>query len=92
MRILLLLLIRAYWLVIPQNKRRRCIFKVSCSDYVYQTAKTKGFYQGLVALAYRLHNCNGSYHLFDDPIQGNRRLILQNGDVIDAAQIADRLL
>lgn len=92
MRALLLLLIRTYWFAIPQSKRRRCIFKVSCSNHVYEVAKTKGLYCGLVALTYRFRNCNGDYHLFDDPVHGDRRLVLKSGDVINADHIADRLL
>ncbi|MGY0035746.1 membrane protein insertion efficiency factor YidD [Pedobacter sp. NJ-S-72] len=91
MKTLLILLIKFYWAIIPENKRRKCIFRTSCSQYVYQTAKKEGFYKGLMAFRYRFLTCRGGYHIFENPIDGYKIMVLPNGQVITEAEISERL-
>ncbi|QQX77230.1 membrane protein insertion efficiency factor YidD [Aequorivita iocasae] len=61
---ILILIIKCYWLIIPRSSRRKCLFKVSCSHYVYQQTKING-HAGLRALLFRIKNCNPSYQIID---------------------------
>ena len=88
----LLLLIRFYWLVIPKGKRRKCIFRISCSQYVYQTTKTEGFYKGLLALRYRFQHCRAGFHIFENPVDGRKNMMLSNFRVLPEEEISERLI
>ena len=89
MRFLLLLIIRSYWILIPKNKRRKCLFKKSCSNYVYETTQVNGFIAGLKALCFRIQNCRPGYDLIIDPETGKKRMILRTGVMIDKEEIAE---
>lgn len=63
MRYLLLLSIHLYW-IIPKKNRRQCIFKESCSKYVYRVTKNEGWKKGLLAIQGRRRQCRpGFYHI-----------------------------
>lgn len=61
MKIVLLLCIKCYWYIIPETKRNKCIFRESCSCYVFRLAKERGFIQGIKALWFRYKNCRSNY-------------------------------
>ncbi len=63
MKYLLLTIIKFYWKYIPESKRRKCLFKTSCSNYVYKKTKNEGLVSGLKALKFRIKNCNSNYHI-----------------------------
>jgi len=65
MRYWLLILIRLYWLI-PKKYKRRCIFKESCSRYVYRIAKEKGFKKGLDGIKKRTHQCQPGYYRINE--------------------------
>ena len=58
-------LIRRYWLL-PAHKRRCCIFKESCSRYVYRMAKQQGFKKALLAYKERKQQCRPGYYYIND--------------------------
>jgi putative component of membrane protein insertase Oxa1/YidC/SpoIIIJ protein YidD len=92
MKGLLILLIKFYWFIIPERKRRRCIFRISCSRYVYQTTKNEGFYEGLIAFRYRFLNCRSGYQIFEHPVDGHITMVLPNGQLLTEAGISEKLL
>lgn len=92
MRIILLFLIKIYWFVIPKNKRRKCIFRKSCSQYVFETTSKDGLIKGLNALIFRISNCKHGFEIFKNPENGKTQMILPNQKVIDEIDIAKRLL
>jgi len=92
MKILLLLVIKLYWGIIPKSKRRRCIFKISCSRFVYQTTEKKGLQKGLIAMKYRFQNCRNGFHIFEDPIDGSKSMVLPNGQLITENEISERFI
>jgi len=61
MKYLMLFSIRIYRKLIPAEKRRMCLYKETCSNYVERIVREKGFIEGLRALVFRFRNCNGSY-------------------------------
>lgn len=58
------LLIKYYWNKYPENKRKVCIHKISCSNAVYQELNKNGFYQGVITYLERRRTCNRNYKLF----------------------------
>lgn len=75
MKYLLLMMIKLYWKFIPESKRRKCLFKVSCSNYVYRKTKEKGLVGGLKALLFRIHNCNSKYNIIE---VDNKKLLVSS--------------
>ncbi|WP_366914024.1 membrane protein insertion efficiency factor YidD [Niabella sp.] len=61
MRYFLLLIIRLYWLT-PEKNRRRCLFKETCSRYVYRITRQQGLRAGLAALKDRRRKCRPGYY------------------------------
>jgi uncharacterized protein len=57
--------IHLYWKIIPAEKRAICLYKESCSKYVYRKFKNKGFFGGIKAISYRFKNCNNKYKIFN---------------------------
>ncbi|MCC6372969.1 MAG: membrane protein insertion efficiency factor YidD [Bacteroidia bacterium] len=46
MKFVFLNIIKLYWLIVPAHKRRPCVFKESCSKYVFRIFLTQGSKQG----------------------------------------------
>jgi putative component of membrane protein insertase Oxa1/YidC/SpoIIIJ protein YidD len=85
MKYILMAAIQLYWLM-PKAARRKCIFKKTCSHYVYDAAKEKGIEAGLMALKQRYRQCRpvqASYTTPDD-IQW---IILADNTVIKNSQL-----
>lgn len=92
MKALLLLVIKMYWALIPKDKRRSCIFRTTCSHYVYHKTAQEGFYKGILALRYRFMNCRSGYHVFEHPIESTTKMILSSGQVISEDEISKRFI
>lgn len=61
MRYLLLIAIRLYWLI-PKKNRRCCLFKETCSKYVYRITRQQGLSAGIGALSDRRKKCRPGYY------------------------------
>lgn len=92
MKYLLLILIKLYWRLIPGEKRKHCIYKQSCSCFVFEQTKVNGFISGMKALSYRMRTCNSHFHLFINPVTKETELILSNGEILSKNEIAERLI
>jgi len=92
MKIILLFFIKIYWLTVPKNKRKQCIFRKSCSQHVFETTSKYGLIRGLKALIFRISNCRYGFEIFQNPENGKIQMILPNHQVIDELEIAERLL
>lgn len=92
MKYIILLIIRMYWILIPQSKRRKCIFKKSCSNYVFETTQKEGFIKGLQAFQFRFKNCRGNFSIFRNPIDNKIQMLLPSQIIIEREEIADRLI
>ena len=90
MKIILLIIIKLYWLLIPKNRRRRCLFKKTCSNYVYETARSEGFISGLKALKFRVNNCNSNYDILE--IDSQKILITKTNKIIKEDSINESIL
>ena len=92
MKNLILIAIRMYWILIPQNKRRKCIFKKSCSNHVFEITKKEGLLKGLDAFWFRFQNCRGDFEVFVNPHNSKTQMQLPSGLIIEEQEIAERLI
>jgi len=90
MKHLLLIIIKSYWLIIPESRRSKCIFKESCSNHVFKKTRTKGLFSGLKALRFRYQNCRPGYCLI--PAGNEMILITRQQNVFAQEEIDPRLL
>lgn len=86
MRYLFLLCIRIYWLI-PSKNRRVCIFKESCSQYVYRITKKDGFKKGILAFKERKHQCQPGYYAIN-----NEKIRLADKSIIERPMLRESLL
>lgn len=91
MKSLLLLLIKVYWRMIPPSKRRKCIFRISCSKYVYEKTTADGFVSGVKALKYRFQNCRPEAFIIENPT-GEIYIILPNQQILNESEISERFI
>lgn len=92
MKYFLMGLIKCYWWIIPKSKRKKCIFRESCSQYVYRITLDNGFLQGLQSFLFRYRNCRYGYEIFKNPVSKEIQLMLPNKEVLCEKEIAERLL
>ena len=81
-----------YWKIIPASKRKKCIFKKSCSKYVFEITQKEGFINGLKAFQFRYKNCRGNFAIFKNPVTNKIQMILPSQIIIDKEEIAERLI
>lgn len=80
-------IIRMYWGIVPNRVKGRCLFKETCSRYVYRAFDENGFQSGVAALKYRYRTCRTPFEILINPNTGEFQLYLCNGDVIPEAEI-----
>lgn len=90
MKSILLIIIRVYWKYIPPEKRRTCIFKESCSNYVYRHTFEHGFFSGIRAFLNRFKKCRSGYQLLYN--HGKIELKLADGSLICEKEISSNIL
>ena len=87
---LLLLSIKSYWVLVPKSRRRKCLFKTSCSHYIYQKTKEKGLHAGLQSLHFRIKNCNPNYQIID--LGDEKILVTKTNKVFREKELSDFVL
>ena len=87
MKSLLLALIRLYWRVVPSDRRRRCLFKETCSHLVYRIAETEGFSSALRAFFGRCRKCRPGYEIHVDVHQ--LRVTLADGSKANPLELSE---
>lgn len=92
MKRLLLLVIHLYWRLIPADRRRKCIFRESCSQHVFNKTKEGGFVEGFKALSFRFRNCRGNIRFFTESINGKKLALLPDGTVVEDACLSEKFL
>ena len=81
---MLILAIRIYWAVWPARWRRTCLFRESCSRYVYRVATEEGLAGGLRALRERYRACRPGYGIVRR--YGESWLVLADGSTLSASE------
>lgn len=87
MKWVILSLIRIYWLI-PDNWRKRCLFKESCSQYVFRITRDDGFVAGLDVLRHRFRQCRPGYGFVTLP-DGQEMVVLADGSLVEAESLAE---
>lgn len=90
MKNLLLSIIKLYWAIIPKHKRRSCIFRETCSQFVYKQTAEYGFFEGLKALSLRHKKCRKGYSVYT--AANGFEMELADGSIINEEEISPSLL
>ncbi|WP_262712137.1 membrane protein insertion efficiency factor YidD [Chryseobacterium hagamense] len=77
--------------MIHPSKRRKCIFRTSCSKHVYEKTAEEGFISGLKALKYRFKNCRSGAGIIEHPT-GEIYIILPNRRILNEPEISERFI
>jgi len=91
MKFLLLIPIRLYWHIMPEHRRRPCLFKETCSNHVHRVTKSEGLIEGMRAFRDRFRMCRPGYHLYRTDTN-DFQLELCNGVVIHESAISEHVL
>ncbi len=84
----LLWVIECYWRLVPPSRRRTCLFRVTCSTYVYNTARSRGALAGISAIVRRLRQCRRGFSItFDGEMRPS--LHLADGSVLPVDEASD---
>lgn len=90
MKYSLLFAIELYWLFVPRHERRKCLFKRTCSNYVYEKTKKEGLLVGIKALLFRIKNCNPNFSILE--IDGKKLLVSANNKTFPEDEINQSIL
>lgn len=85
-----LTLIKIYWKILPENKRRSCLFRESCSRYVHRHIVEHGFFSGCKAFKLRVQQCRKGYQLYSGA--HGFEIKLADGSIIEEEEISPNLL
>jgi hypothetical protein len=77
--------IEFYWKRFPEKSRKICIYKITCSKYVYKEFTNEGFISGLKAFFNRRKSCSNGYSIR----YLNKKVIIEdrNGLIIQEHEI-----
>jgi putative component of membrane protein insertase Oxa1/YidC/SpoIIIJ protein YidD len=92
MKYLILFAIKLYWISVSTSKRKKCLFKKSCSNYVFETTEGAGFINGIKAFCFRYKNCRGPIIIYKNPLNDTIQMILPSRTIIEQEEIAERLI
>lgn len=92
MRQLILWLIQLYHWCIPPAKRRRCLFRESCSQHVERIAWERGGFAAIKAFLARARHCRPGYGFDWDADSGAWFLVCANGAKIPDVMVSEHIL
>lgn len=78
-----------YWKLIPESRRRTCLFAENCSRYVYRITQEKGFLSGICALKERYKKCKPGYKIGYNSLDGTTELHLIDGTILKHQEISE---
>ncbi len=81
--------IKLYWRFVPEERRIICLYKESCSRYIYSIFEEQGVFGGFKALKYRFMNCHSDYELFRNG--SNVYIKTRTGQIIDEVEMGTPL-
>ena len=90
MKYILIAFIQIYWLLVPERKRRSCIFSISCSKHVKETLIKKGTISGIKSLLFRLQNCKSGYVVKEE--EGQIYLFTKKNVKVDSQKICPAII
>jgi putative component of membrane protein insertase Oxa1/YidC/SpoIIIJ protein YidD len=70
-------LIRLYWLL-PNRYKRSCIFKETCSRYVFRKIQEGGAWAGILSFKERYHQCRSTYSIINIDEEADMIILADN--------------
>lgn len=89
MNLLVQLLIQFYWACYPSSLKGKCLFKESCSNYVFRISKQEGFVAALRAVIFRYRNCRSGYNIIE--IEGKKVLVSKSKGLFSQDDIKEEV-
>jgi len=80
-------LIKLYWKLIPENKRRNCLFKESCSNHIMKIHNEKGSIAAIKAFYVRFKQCRPGYEIILSTSGELEGLKLCDGSYLDKENV-----
>ena len=90
MKRVLIWAIKAYQKYIPNQNKRCCLYKESCSQYALRVLAQKGFFGGVAATFSRILSCRPGYKVVASGREIGIRL--RNGDYVDESSASPSLI
>jgi len=90
LRCLLLFIIKLYWVIGSKAWPRECIFRVTCSNFVYKVTAQDGFVAGLNAFKMRWRACRPGYRMVW--CDGKMRILLADGSFAEFDEISEDII
>ena len=87
MKILLIFIIKVYWIIVPEKLRGVCLFSESCSKHVFRKLNDEGLNSGIKSFIYRFNNCRHPYLLRKIPQTEEYKLHLKSGQILNNDEI-----
>lgn len=85
MKYCLIFIIKFYWMFIPESKRKRCLFRQTCSKKVYDVTMKEGLIKGLLTLYKRHKQCRYGYSFYINDSIIN--MLLVDGTILNEDEI-----
>jgi len=90
MRFVFMLIIKFYQAFTPKAFRGKCLFKESCSNYVYRITKEVGLKDGINSFLFRLKNCRPGYYMIEEA--DKILLITVKNWVVEEKDISEKII
>jgi len=90
MKWFLIVIIKFYWIIIPEKNKRTCLFKETCSHYVYRHTNEYGFFKGMKAMIERMKKCRKGYQVYTG--KDGFEMKLADGSIIYEEEISPIIL
>lgn len=92
MRSVIILWIHLYRYFIPPAKRRRCLYRESCSQHVERIARERGGFAAIKAFLARARHCRPGYGFEWDADSNAWFLVCANGAKIPDVMVSEHIL
>lgn len=92
MKYLFIIIIKLYWLLFPEKNRRSCLFKESCSKYVFRVFNEDGFLKGISAFYERYKKCRPGYIIRNSKDFKKLELLLVDGSILNESDISEKII
>ena len=92
MKYLFIIFIKLYWRLFPEKNRRSCLFKESCSKYVFRIVNEDGFFKGISAFCERYKKCRPGYIIRNSKDFKKLELLLVDGSILNESDISDKII
>lgn len=91
MKWVIFFVINIYWIAIPKKYRKSCLFKESCSHFVFRNTMEHGWRHGLYCFLQRWKQCRPGYVIIYTQSKGVE-IVLADGCSTTKDNLSDKML